>query len=336
MANCTQCGTALSDGLRFCTACGAAVPVRQTAPPPEMSTAFRQAQPQYDNRQAAPRRTPQSIYRKPPYTPPRSDAPPAGSKYELITTSGYIGILLLMCIPVVGIVLALIWAFGGCQKLQKRNLARAMLILMSVGLVFSLIFGAIFRRIANDALENTGLAHGSNSIGQYGDSKKEQDAGGLLGMIGAIDGKKENSAGGELGELQDVLHQLEELTGEDTGFDDLVDEIGEINEEASQHASGWPSDLPKFPAGTMQQVETYRTEYHDTTPDDMKAYIETLKEQGFTFQDFYGFGLSEESMLGSGGWWGYNGKWYLSVSHTGGITLIDHVTELPDLSSLLG
>ena len=47
-------------------------------------------------------------------------------------------------------------------------------------------------------------------------------------------------------------------------------------------------------------------------------------------------GMSEADMMEFGGWWGYNGKWYISISHYDGVTTIDHVTELPDMSSILG
>jgi len=69
-----------------------------------------------------------------------SDAkPPKGSKYELISTMGFVGILLLLAIPVVGPVLVIIWALGGCRKQQKRNFARANLILAIIGLVIAAV-----------------------------------------------------------------------------------------------------------------------------------------------------------------------------------------------------
>ena len=116
----------------------------------------------------------------------------------------------------------------------------------------------------------------------------------------------------------------------------IENEIGEINKEASKNSDGWPADLPDFPSGTMNEVENYRTEFSGTTLEDTKAYIETLKDMGYEYQDFYDFGMSEADMMEYGGWWGYNGKWYISISHAEGVTTIDHVTELPDMSDLLG
>jgi len=68
----------------------------------------------------------------------------------------------------------------------------------------------------------------------------------------------------------------------------------------------------------------------------MKEYIETLKKNGYEFKDFYDIGMSEKDMLDMNGWWGTNGKYYLSFSYYEGTVTIDHMTELPDLSSLMG
>ncbi|MEG1557901.1 MAG: zinc-ribbon domain-containing protein [Oscillospiraceae bacterium] len=65
------------------------------------------------------------------------DAPK--DKYGIITTGGYIGICLLLLIPVVNLLLLIIWACGGCKKYNKRNLARSALILMLVCLAIAVI-----------------------------------------------------------------------------------------------------------------------------------------------------------------------------------------------------
>ena len=116
----------------------------------------------------------------------------------------------------------------------------------------------------------------------------------------------------------------------------LVDEVDKVNKEAEKNSDGWPSDLPDFPSGTMNSTASYRTEFTGTTMEDTKAYIETLKAEGYEYQDFYDFGMSEQDMLDMNGWWAYDGKTYLSVSYYDGIVTVDHTKELPDLSSYFG
>ena len=48
--------------------------------------------------------------------------------------------LLLLCIPVVGFILLLIWAFGGSGD-ERKNFARAALLMWAVGIVLSIFFG---------------------------------------------------------------------------------------------------------------------------------------------------------------------------------------------------
>ena len=62
------------------------------------------------------------------------------SKYAPITTGGYIGIFFLMLIPVVNLILLIVWACGGCKKVNKRNFARAALILC---LIFFVIISLV-------------------------------------------------------------------------------------------------------------------------------------------------------------------------------------------------
>ena len=48
--------------------------------------------------------------------------------------------LFLTCIPIVGIVLLFVWAFGGNTQKSKANWAKAQLIWTAVGIIFTIIF----------------------------------------------------------------------------------------------------------------------------------------------------------------------------------------------------
>lgn len=392
---CTECGATLSDDKKFCTECGTPVQAEpqenmvaelvtdeqpaETAPvytepvnqpvyqqavqtPPPVQPTYQQAaqtpppvQPVYQQTVQAPppvmpiQQTPPPVY--------GADVPPAkGSKYDPITTGGYIGIMLLMCIPVVGLILILVWAFGGCKKINKRNLARATLIMAAISLVISLILGLLIKSLFGAAVSQieketglsglSGLITGEESVEDNAsgndDSSGLSSITGLLGGISALGGDGDNSNVTnqdiqELEELSDLLGALEGISGEGStnGLDELVDNVTEINKEAEAAGTGWPKELRPYPGGTQTEVASYRTEITGTSHEEMWDYINDLKSDGYKFQDFYDMGISEEDMADYG-WWGTDGTVYVSLSYYEGTVTIDHMYELPDLSSLMG
>ncbi len=77
----------------------------------------------------------QQFYNQPPvYNPPELEQPCGVGDWMLT--------LFLSCIPVIGFILLLIWAFGGGNK-SKANWAKATLIWMVIGIVFSIIFFSV-------------------------------------------------------------------------------------------------------------------------------------------------------------------------------------------------
>ena len=133
--------------------------------------------------------------------------------------------------------------------------------------------------------------------------------------------------------LEKMLDGLEGVTGEDSGLDGLIDGAIEANREAEALNDGWPSTLRAYPGGEANAVASYRTEISGTTLEEMMGWIEDLKKDGFAYQDFYDFGMTEQDMLDMNGWWAYDGKTYLSVSFYEGTVTVDHTKELPDLES---
>lgn len=130
MMFCENCGSKVPDDSKFCTECGAtfsgatpaesvqsAVPARLPpqsayAPPPPQ----RQAQPVY-------------ISPQPQYYNQAAGYGSVQSNRDPLTVGNYIGMFFLSVIPMVGFIMLLVWAFGSSVNLNKKNCARAMLIL---------------------------------------------------------------------------------------------------------------------------------------------------------------------------------------------------------------
>ncbi|NLW53924.1 MAG: zinc ribbon domain-containing protein [Clostridiaceae bacterium] len=126
MMRCENCGAELASGSRFCTSCG------KEAAPYTAQEVITADQPRADYSQQYNYVPPQQQY----YPQPAMDPP--------LSVGQYIGMLLLLMIPVVGFVLLLVWAFGGSVNRNKKNYARASLLLLLISTVLIIILVLIF------------------------------------------------------------------------------------------------------------------------------------------------------------------------------------------------
>lgn len=70
--------------------------------------------------------------------------PPYNTQYTAPLSLGqYLGMMLLMLIPLVNIILLLIWSFGD-YNVNKKNYARASLIMLIIAIVLWIISGVAF------------------------------------------------------------------------------------------------------------------------------------------------------------------------------------------------
>ena len=96
----------------------------------------------YEPRPAQPRSLPKEDPEK----------PASKSKWQIMSTWGTFGAMLLMCIPAIGFILTIIWACGGCRKYAKRNLARAVLLGLVLCLILSVAAALVLRFVFPDVL----------------------------------------------------------------------------------------------------------------------------------------------------------------------------------------
>jgi hypothetical protein len=137
---CANCGNKLPDGAKFCGGCGA-----KTEPVQPAYTASAEPAPIRPN-------PPSSVYPPPvqtapsyqqAYTSPQPAAYSGRPGDEPLRVGQYIGMFLLMCVPILNIILLFVWGFGSSVNLNKKNFARASLILCAIMLIFWIVAGKV-------------------------------------------------------------------------------------------------------------------------------------------------------------------------------------------------
>lgn len=177
MANrfCTSCGAPLEEDKKFCTECGAPAAATVNQEPAREPVAAAQLA-----GASAPVAVQAPAYQAPPpqtaYAPTQPAGKPTGL-YAPIGTLGWLGIMLLLLIPIVNIVLLIVWAVGGCQKAVKRSFARATLIFLVISIILGLVVGHFAKQAVNSFLQESGITQ------QFGDIPGGMGVGDLLGGL---------------------------------------------------------------------------------------------------------------------------------------------------------
>lgn len=134
MAYCKYCGTNNSESAKYCTNCGAPILAARTQDPydrPRMQEdSYSTARMQQDPREAQ-----RSVQRQ-------------QWEEENVQSQGHWVLdTFLVCIPLVGLILLIIWSVTDQQDLSKQRWARASLLWMIIGVVVSTVvvflFGAL-------------------------------------------------------------------------------------------------------------------------------------------------------------------------------------------------
>ena len=71
-------------------------------------------------------------------------APPYGTPdTQPVSIGGWIGVMLLTCLPIVNLIMLFVWAFSSSTKKSLKNYARASLILILIGVVLAVVVSII-------------------------------------------------------------------------------------------------------------------------------------------------------------------------------------------------
>ena len=144
---CKACGAIIEEGSTFCNNCGKVVDVEPvpsymgTPPPQPMTSATYSQQPNYSQNYVPPINQP--YYQQQNAYQDSLNAP--------MTVSQYIGTFLLCVIPFVRLILLLVWAFSSDTNINKKNLARALLIIYAIIIGIYILVGIIIAVVAGSA-----------------------------------------------------------------------------------------------------------------------------------------------------------------------------------------
>lgn len=136
---CRKCGQPMIEGATFCSYCGNKTiiqpqPPAQAAPAPPPPSAPSVSTQDY-------RPPVQTLPQQPVYAQQPAYMAPAQADREPLRVGQYIGMFFLMVIPLVNIILLFVWSFGSQVNQNKKNFARACLILCAISLVLYLLLG---------------------------------------------------------------------------------------------------------------------------------------------------------------------------------------------------
>lgn len=142
---CPNCGRNLDNGAKFCDGCGESL-LEHTMP--SRTTNIKEEYPQSSgyNPQGSHNYTPpqpQQEY----YQPTSFTQKPQIGNSEVLSIGNYIVMMLLAGIPIVGFILLLVWSFSSSANQNKKNWARATLIMGLVVVAFSILFSSIIASI---------------------------------------------------------------------------------------------------------------------------------------------------------------------------------------------
>lgn len=139
MIQCPRCGAGLPDNKKFCPNCGRSLhdTIRTAPAAPEQAPQAGAQQPPADAPSAAPG------YAPPPPQPPQPPVYAAPQAPDAPVSIGtWIGVLVVLAIPVANLVCAIVWACCA-RNPSLKNFARAVIICWLVVLILAVLTGIL-------------------------------------------------------------------------------------------------------------------------------------------------------------------------------------------------
>lgn len=176
---CPNCGSSIADNVKFCPTCGSTTGASSAPPPPQpaqQTNAAPTPPPTYNNAQS-----PQGNYQAPAYQQPYNNqqqqynnyqrpAAPPQNNYQAVQPNiaapmkvgEYLLSMIVFGLPIIGIIMMFVWSFSSSTNINKKNFARAYLIIGIIGVVLYLIFGSILVGLLSSIMSSIG---GSGTYG---------------------------------------------------------------------------------------------------------------------------------------------------------------------------
>ncbi|MBC7960336.1 MAG: zinc ribbon domain-containing protein [Vallitaleaceae bacterium] len=156
---CEQCGKQMPDESVFCPNCGAKNTESETVQ--EISAA--QAAVEQPVVQPIPVVQPKPVTQSKPAPQPvqqqvqpqyvQQPVVPSADLTKPISILGYMGTIFLLALPIVGLVMMFVWAFGSKVNKNRKNLSIALLIFLVIEIVLAIVFGATAFVFINDMID---------------------------------------------------------------------------------------------------------------------------------------------------------------------------------------
>lgn len=141
---CTNCGATLAANATVCDVCGTVVTQQS------QQSSYAQPTPStYSNQGQTPAPQPyqqgyQQGYQQPTYNNAYQNQGASYGTDTAMSVGDWLITFIITAIPIIGIIMIFVWAFGSGGNLNRRNYARAALIMALIGLVIGILFTAVW------------------------------------------------------------------------------------------------------------------------------------------------------------------------------------------------